>query len=170
MIKFLTYHHGERKRKRRPVITLISLINCLIYTFIFEWDGKTAPSAKTEWRSFFTPLSTASDRTLLAGNRNTSKLAQAKQGILFKSFQGNHWELNSGKYNWILSRNNDCVPEIWQASLYVLKAKLKQTSRGPAPMNLHSRWGDRQWTHNHINKNVKYKYEEEDKISMYYTK
>lgn len=78
---------------------------------------------------------------LVAGNRNPSKLAQAKQGIFLKSLQGNHWERNSGKYHWSLSRNNDCVPEICQASLYLLKTKMRQTSRGPAPMNLHGKVG-----------------------------
>lgn len=81
-----------------------------------------APSAKMESLSHWLCLVKG---LLVAGNRNPSKLAQEKQGILFKSFQGNLWELNSGKYNQVLSRNNDCVPEICQASLYLLKAKLK---------------------------------------------
>lgn len=88
------HHFQERERKRGPVIIVFSLVTCLIYTFMLEWDCKTAPSAKTWCRNFSTFFSAATKLLVLG---NPFKLAQAKQEILPKSFQGNYWELKSGK-------------------------------------------------------------------------
>lgn len=52
-----------------------------------------------------------------------SNLLKQNKGLLFKSFQENHRELSGGKNNWVLSRSNDCVPEIYQASFYTLETK-----------------------------------------------
>lgn len=118
----------ERERKGKKVSYYSHVPHQLPDLSIYIWRGQQNYSkCKNRVRKRLHSLQHSHWRRLVKGlliadNRNPSKLVQAKQGILFKSFQGNHWELNSGKYNWVLSRNNDCIPEICQASLYLLKA------------------------------------------------
>lgn len=116
MKTFLTYHFGERKGKE-GVTYYSHLPSHLPDVHTCTWMGLQLCSIyRSGGRPFFSPLQPLHfiQAPLLSGNRNPFKFAQAKQEILFKSFQRNPWEHNNGKYNWVLSRNNDCVPEIYQ--------------------------------------------------------
>lgn len=116
MKTFLTHHFGERERKE-GVTYYSHFPSHLPAAHTYSWIGLQPGSMdRSGGRPFFTPLQPLRfvQAPLLAGNRNPFKLAQARQELFFKSFQGNPWEHNSGKYNWVLSRNNDCGPEIYQ--------------------------------------------------------
>lgn len=55
MKTFLTYSFGERTERRESLITLISLVICLIYTLILEQDCNPAPCTEVEGDPFSLP-------------------------------------------------------------------------------------------------------------------
>lgn len=86
----------------------LSLLVCLCLR-------RTAPPPRVQARGQGPPSNP------FAGQRNPFKLAGAKQGTLLRSFQGDHWEPNSGMRHGVLSESADCAPETSRASLYMLE-------------------------------------------------